>query len=122
MKKSLFFVALAATALTGCKKDDSFVNPNQNKENGVAIALNLSTPMSIETITRSTGAVGDLNGEEGNVWKGQKLNVFMLETGNLYPAKKQYDIESEDDYGIVHATKQDSVKLFYDTEVTAPDG
>ena len=111
MKKSLFFVALAATVLTSCKKDNQFVNPQDNPENAVAIRMTMNSPVSVST--RSTGAVGDLANTEGNVWNGQKLNVFMLEQGTLQASTEVFSVGAEE---------PDSVVLFYDAEVTAPVG
>lgn len=119
MKKSLFIVALAATALTGCRKDDSFVNNTPNEQEGELIALHLGSPVSVTT--RSTGAVGDLAESSANVWNGQELNVFMLATNYIDPATETYTIESTDKYGTV--TESNGVEnnpLFWNTKVYAP--
>ena len=118
MKKSLFIVALAATALTGCRKDDSFVNNTNNEQEGELIALHLGSPVSVTT--RSTGAVGDLTESAANVWNGQELNVFMLETNYLVPATETYTIESTDKYQGVTESDPFTANLFYNTKVYAP--
>lgn len=119
MKKSLFIVALAATALTGCRKDDSFVNNTNNEQEGELIALHLGSPVSVTT--RSTGAVGDLTESAANIWNGQELNVFMLETGYIVPATETYTIESTDKYqGVTESDPATTANLFWNTKVYAP--
>lgn len=119
MKKSLFIVALAATALTGCRKDDSFVNNTNNEQEGELIALHLGSPVSVTT--RSTGAVGDLTESAANIWNGQELNVFMLETGYIIPATETYTIESTDKYqGVTESDPATTANLFWNTKVYAP--
>lgn len=80
MKKSFFYVALAAVAFTSCsKRDDVAVNNNNSTEDKQAIQFVMGSP--IEITTRGTGAVGDVDGGE-NYWAGEKLNVFMFNRGS----------------------------------------
>ena len=44
------------------------------------------SPNSIE-MTRGTGTVGDIEGEATNVWKGEKINVLMLNQGMITPTQ-----------------------------------
>lgn len=75
MKKLLFLGALASLGLlSSCSSDDSIAEgPGINdglQEIKIGFGINANVG------TRGTGTVGGFEGE--NLWKGQKLNLFML--------------------------------------------
>ncbi len=78
MKKYFIFAAVAAVGLfASCSSDDftSGQNPVNPTDAPQTIRLNLSSPGAMTT--RGTGTVGGV-GTSTNVWRGQKINVFMF--------------------------------------------
>ena len=84
MKKLFFATALVAGMgmLASCSNDDVVaVNGGAPgiAENGlVPVELGISGP-SVSVQKRGIGTVGDITGEVGNVWKGESLNLLMLQ-------------------------------------------
>ena len=84
MKKLFFATALVAGMgmLASCSNDDVVaVNGGAPgiAENGlVPVELGISGP-SVSVQKRGIGTVGDIIGEVGNVWKGESLNLLMLQ-------------------------------------------
>lgn len=84
MKKLFFASALVAGLgmLASCSNDDVVaVNGGAPgiAENGlVPVELGISGP-SVSVQKRGIGTVGDITGEAGNVWKGESLNLLMLQ-------------------------------------------
>ncbi len=79
MKKYFIFAAVATAGLfASCSSSDDFANEgaqNPNVDERQEIRLNLATPGAMAT--RGTGTVGGV-GTGTNVWRGQKINVFMF--------------------------------------------
>ena len=79
MKKYFIFAAVATAGLfASCSSSDDFANEgaqNPNVDERQEIRLNLATPGAMAT--RGTGTVGGV-GTSTNVWRGQKINVFMF--------------------------------------------
>ena len=84
MKKLFFATALVAGMgmLASCSNDDVVaVNGGAPgiADNGlVPVELGISGP-SVSVQKRAIGTVGDITGEVGNVWKGESLNLLMLQ-------------------------------------------
>ena len=80
MKKMFFYAAMATAVFASCRKDNNdIVAPSENAEKQ---PIQFTMGNAIELTTRGTGAVGDtLNG--ANVWRCEKLNVFMFDKGTL---------------------------------------
>lgn len=84
MKKLFFATALVAGMgmLASCSNDDVVaVNGGAPgiAENGlVPVELGISGP-SVSVQKRGIGTVGDIDGEAGNVWNGEMLNLLMME-------------------------------------------
>ena len=84
MKKLFFATALVAGMgmLASCSNDDVVaVNGGAPgiAENGlVPVELGISGP-SVSVQKRGIGTVGDIDGEAGNVWNGETLNLLMME-------------------------------------------
>lgn len=84
MKKLFFASALVAGLgmLASCSNDDVVaVNGGAPgiADNGlVPVELGISGP-SVSVQKRGIGTVGDITGEAGNVWKGETLNLLMME-------------------------------------------
>ena len=85
---------MAAVALLySCSSDDNFTAEESMGADSQTVAdaqpmpilLGVS-PNSIE-VTRGTGTVGDIEGEATNVWKGEKINVLMLNQGTMTPTQ-----------------------------------
>ena len=92
--KQLFIIQMmtAAALLSSCSSDDNFTaegmgNDSQTVADVVPMPILLGvSPNSIE-MTRGTGTVGDIEGEATNVWKGEKINVLMLNQGMITPTQ-----------------------------------
>ena len=84
MKKLFFATALVAGMgmLASCSNDDVVaVNGGAPgiAENGlVPVELGISGP-SVSVQKRGIGTVGDIEGEDGNKWNGETLNLLMME-------------------------------------------
>lgn len=84
MKKLFFATALVAGMgmLASCSNDDVVaVNGGAPgiAENGlVPVELGINGP-SVSVQKRGIGTVGDIDGEDGNVWNGETLNLLMME-------------------------------------------
>lgn len=84
MKKLFFASALVAGMgmLASCSNDDVVaVNGGAPgiAENGlVPVELGISGP-SVSVQKRGIGTVGDIEGEDGNKWNGETLNLLMME-------------------------------------------
>ena len=84
MKKLFFASALVAGLgmLASCSNDDVVaVNGGAPgiADNGlVPVELGISGP-SVSVQKRGIGTVGDIDGEAGNVWNGETLNLLMME-------------------------------------------
>lgn len=84
MKKFFLFAAVAGM-LASCSSEsltgsDPNIEPTQ--EERVPIEIGVAS-VQTKASTRGIGAVGDLAGNANNVWKGQKINVFMFDKGKL---------------------------------------
>lgn len=101
MKKFFMYAVCAAFAgLTSCSSDEEFVNvynpANESSETPIMLAMSKS---NIDFTTRGTGAVGDDN----NKWRGEKLNVYMLNS-------ETFEL----------ATGYNDEPIFENAEITAP--
>ena len=94
MKKFFLFAAVAGM-LASCSSEsltgsDPKIEPTQDDR--VPIEINVAS-VQTKASTRGSGAVGDLVGDANNVWKGQKINVFMFDKGKLtIPTDEEGDI------------------------------
>ena len=91
MKKNLFYAAFAIAMMASCTNEDNLVvdpvNPTPDAEDKVALTLGIDSPTLIAS-ARSTGSVGDVEGEN-NQWNSQRLYIAMVDKdGNL--AKEKY--------------------------------
>ena len=97
-----FFIIASCIALAGftsCSNDEEIAGPGNSSDNGVApIALSMGKG-GIQVSTRGTGAVGDVD----NKWRGEKLNVYMLD-------KETFDF----------AVGYDGEPIFNNATITAP--
>ena len=97
MKKSFMFVAVAAAGmLASCSSDSLTAGPDPKieptQEERVPIEIGVAS-VQTKASTRGSGAVGDLDGDANNVWKGQKINAFMFDKGKLtIPQDEEGDI------------------------------
>ena len=97
MKKSFMFVAVAAAGmLASCSSDSLTAGPDPKieptQEERVPIEIGVAS-VQTKASTRGSGAVGDLDGDANNVWKGQKINAFMFDKGKLtIPTDDEGDI------------------------------
>lgn len=85
MKKTLFFALAAVGMLSSCSQDDNVSPAIQEASNLVPIQLSLGTAQ-MQTRATGSGAVGDVDASK-NMWKGQKVNVFMFKKATLELAK-----------------------------------
>ena len=85
MKKYFMYVAFAAAGLlTSCSSESLTAGDdpqNPNSEDRVLIEIGVASPQA-EVQTRGLGTVGDLS-TGTNIWRGEKINVFMFEKGTL---------------------------------------
>ena len=95
MKKYFLFAAVAGL-LASCSSEsltagsDPKVEPTQDDR--VPIEINVAS-VQTKASTRGSGAVGDLDGDANNVWKGQKINAFMFDKNKLtIPQDEEGDI------------------------------
>lgn len=90
MKKYFIFAAIAAAGLlTSCSSDDNIAGENAPAivdNDNVREAIKLGIGATTE-VTRGQGTVGDIAGQDGNVWKGEKINIFMFKKGTLLLSK-----------------------------------
>ncbi len=83
MKKMLFATALLAGVgmMSSCSSDEvAGLNAPESPATGsdlVPVELALNGP-SVSVEKRGIGTIGDIDGEEGNVWKGEKLRLSMM--------------------------------------------
>lgn len=106
--KQLFIIQVIATAALACScsSDDNFTAEGMGNDiqtvvdtAPMPILLGVS-PNSIE-VTRGTGTVGDIEGEATNVWKGEKINVLMLNQGKMTPTQFEgVDICDDDTFAL----------------------
>jgi len=90
MKKSFMFVAVAAAGMLASCSSESLTGSDPkietpDQEELVAIQIGVATPqvdLSTKAGTRGAGTVGDLSSGT-NIWKGEKVNVYMFEKGTL---------------------------------------
>lgn len=73
MKKNLVLVAMATALLVGCSQDD--VKTNGSDE---PLKVRLTAGAPTVSVTRSTGTVGDIEGNVNNVWNNQTVYVYAL--------------------------------------------
>lgn len=80
MKKSLFFAALAVTALCGCSSDtiDVTVDNGQASDELVPIQLGVGRGIASVVQTRGTGTVGSSDVSD-NAWHYEALRVLMMQ-------------------------------------------
>lgn len=84
------FVAVAAAGMLASCSSESLTGsdpkiPTPDQEELVAIQIGVATPqvdLSTKAGTRGAGTVGDLTTGQ-NIWKGEKVNVFMFNKGTL---------------------------------------
>lgn len=89
------FAATAIVAFASCTKDTDIVTPGYNGSDEETVeAIQLSMNSGFEVLTRGTGAVGDIEKTEANVWNGEKLNVYMFDKGTLKLAVNPADDNS----------------------------
>ena len=106
MKKSFMFVAVAAAGmLASCSSDSLTAGPDPKieptQEERVPIEIGVAS-VQTKASTRGSGAVGDLDGDANNVWKGQKINAFMFDKGKLtIPQDEEGDIYNNTDLGLL---------------------
>lgn len=85
MKKYFIFAAIAAAGLfASCSSsDDAISSPVvvDNDNDRVPIQLGIGAAATAD-VTRGMGTVGDLS-TGSNIWKGQKVNIFMFKKGTL---------------------------------------
>ena len=79
MKKMFFFALAAAGMLTACSNDDTLGGNGDQNVSEQQIRLGVA---SSKVQTRGTGTVGGMTDAE-NVWAGQTLWVYMLQTGSM---------------------------------------
>lgn len=94
MKKSFFYAIAVAATLVGCSANDSENNnfvTCPTDDGLVPVMLGVSKPtVLVSRATKDflpvpgTGTVGDTC-EEKNVWKGQRVRVYMMNKGTLEP-------------------------------------
>ena len=77
--KKFFIIAscIAVAGFTACSSDDDIANNgaiSADENSNVPIMLSMSKGM-VDVTTRGTGAVG----EDNNSWRGEKMNVYMLD-------------------------------------------
>ena len=88
MKKYFMYVAFAAAGLlTSCSSESLTAGEdpqNPTPEDRVPIQIAVATPQAVSNpiSTRGAGTVGDL-ATGNNIWKGEKVNVYMFEKGTL---------------------------------------
>lgn len=83
MKQQLILALAAAAMLASCSSEEAV---NQSTKDLQPIKLGVSYRNAVET--RGTGTVGAVDDPANptpgvNVWKGQKVNVFMMERGTF---------------------------------------
>lgn len=88
MKKSFLYAMATVSILTGCSENDIYSGEGTVDSNApVAVAFGVSsTGLSQDLVVESkgTGTVGAVD-EESNVWKGQLVRVYMMNSGTLDP-------------------------------------
>lgn len=90
MKKYFMFAAVVTAGMLASCSSESLTGsdpeiPTPAQEDLVAIQIGVATPqvdLSTKAGTRGAGTVGDLT-TGTNVWKGEKVNVFMFNKGTL---------------------------------------
>lgn len=92
--KKLFLMAacIAVGSFVSCSNDDVVTPPAGGGEQDKAPILFSVGGANIDVTTRGTGAVGDLSAEDGgnNIWRGEKLNVYMFDKSDFSIAKDVY--------------------------------
>ena len=84
MKKYFLFAAVAGM-LASCSSEsltgsDPNIEPTP-QDDRVPIEISVASP-EVKATTRSVGTVGDVSGGT-NIWRGEKVNVFMFKKGTL---------------------------------------
>ena len=109
MKKHFMFAAcLAAGFMVSCSNDDKSFTVTTDDSQSAPIMFTLGGN-AVDVTTRGTGAVGDVDGDK-NIWRGEKLNVYMFNKGTFTIAGNDANYDEEitaDEY------------LFENTEITA---
>ena len=93
---------VAVAGFTSCSSDDEPVNAynsTTSESSGETPIMLSMSKAGMEVTTRGTGAVGDTD----NKWRGEKLNVYMLD-------KSSFEL----------AVGYDGTPLFENAEITAP--
>ncbi len=88
MKKSFLYAMAAIATLAGCADNDGYSGQTvTDGESPVAVSFGVSSQgLSQDLLVqpKGTGTVGDIT-EEANVWKGQLVRVYMMNSGTLDP-------------------------------------
>lgn len=112
--KKFFIIAscIAVAGFTSCSNDEDIAGNGSfgADENNVPIMLSM-TKGTVDVTTRGTGAVG----EDNNSWRGEKLNVYMLDRANFELATG-YNNEAIFDNAVVTApgsTDQNNIYADY---------
>ena len=112
MKKYFLFAAVAGM-LVSCSSEsltgsDPKIEPTQDDR--VPIEITVASP-EVKGTTRSVGTVGDVAGAS-NVWKGEKVNVFMF-------------TKADDGSSTLNLTEDEpgsGIYLYNDVALTTPNG
>lgn len=76
--KKLGFIAVAALALAGCA-EDAYLDSNMSDTKALQeIKLGTGAPGASVVTGRGMGTVGDMEGQDANVWKAQTLKVYSF--------------------------------------------
>ena len=100
MKKQFFYAAMALAVMSSCSKDNDpgIGNPDDNNDKAV-IALGVDVP-TVTALSRGTGSVGDVEGEnkkQKKELKEQKLRFSITQLSSSEPPKqpKAITVQSE---------------------------
>lgn len=82
MKKSFMFATMSAAVLfAGCSSNDDLAANLSGQEDldGDQVAIQIGVASKASMAMRGTGTVGDIEGQETNIWNGEQINVLMYE-------------------------------------------
>lgn len=126
MKKYFIFAAVAAAGLfASCSSSDDVAandapTPQVTENEQVPILLGATSRVSADA-TKGTGSVGDIAGENTNVWAGQHVNVFMFNKGTFYLAGAYQKVVSTDGQNTVSYVATNEPALYNNQEMRTPN-
>ena len=124
MKKYFIFSAIAAAGLlTSCSSSDDAIsegpgNPIGNQEEPQKIILGATANANVTT--RGTGTVGDIAGENTNVWGGEHVNVYMFNKGSFYLAGA-FEAVKDANNQVTYQPVTNGAALYDNTEMRTPN-